>query len=333
MSRREDRSSESKRRRSGFDRESSPKKSRGGKPETGPEKDRSERDFKQHRTLDSKVESGTVSKDSLSTKKYSQHDDRGSVGQNGRSFSRRTDNGELLAIVIALFIFLFFFVFVRRRFFETVPSFSIVDFLLLFDIRDGTKIFLLKQFRKYLLWGGNESLSRTDCLKYIYFFIFSQERGWWRDSKQEQNDRAINDREEIKANPKPLMRKRPSFREQKTPADAEKATNPNQDHPAESGRRRNERVYSSRHSDKPERSFAGERELNKAQRVSSRSNFSSGDRYREGGDRFTARQGYNRPSGARVEKWKHDLYHEANRSPTPKNEEDQISKIEALLGS
>ncbi|EYU39066.1 hypothetical protein MIMGU_mgv1a012397mg [Erythranthe guttata] len=251
MSRREDRSSESKRRRSGFDRESSPKKSRGGKPETGPEKDRSERDFKQHRTLDSKVESGTVSKDSLSTKKYSQHDDRGSVGQNGRSFSRRTDN----------------------------------------------------------------------------------ERGWWRDSKQEQNDRAINDREEIKANPKPLMRKRPSFREQKTPADAEKATNPNQDHPAESGRRRNERVYSSRHSDKPERSFAGERELNKAQRVSSRSNFSSGDRYREGGDRFTARQGYNRPSGARVEKWKHDLYHEANRSPTPKNEEDQISKIEALLGS
>ncbi|KAL7125227.1 hypothetical protein ABFS83_14G103100 [Erythranthe nasuta] len=251
MSRREDRSSESKRRRSGFDREPSPKKLRDGKPETGPEKDRSDRDFKQHRTLDSKVGSGTVSKDSLSTKKYSQHDDRGSVGQNGRSFSRRTDN----------------------------------------------------------------------------------ERGWWRDSKHEQNDRAINDREEIEANRKPPMRKRPSFREQKTPTDTEKATNPNQDHPAESGGRRNERVYSSRYSDKPERSFAGERELNKAQRVSSRGNFSSGDRYREGGDRFTARQGYNRQSGGRVEKWKHDLYHEANRSPTPKNEEDQISKIEALLGS
>ncbi|KAL7082586.1 hypothetical protein ACP275_14G108800 [Erythranthe tilingii] len=268
MSRREDRSSESKRRRSGFDREPSPKKSRDGKPETGPEKDRSDRDFKQHRTLDPKVESAIVSKDSLSTKKYSQHDDRGSVGQNGRSFSRRTDN----------------------------------------------------------------------------------ERGWWRDSKQEQNDRAINEtvskepqqkaerakdnnREEIEANPKPPMRKRPSFREQKTPTDAEKAANPNQDHPAESGRRRNERVYSSRYSDKHERSFAGGRELNKAQRVSSRGNFSSGDRYREGGDRFTARQGYNRPSGGRVEKWKHDLYHEANRSPTPKNEDDQISKIEALLGS
>ncbi|CAA2999701.1 Hypothetical predicted protein [Olea europaea subsp. europaea] len=43
-------------------------------------------------------------------------------------------------------------------------------------------------------------------------------------------------------------------------------------------------------------------------------------------------QGY-RPTGGRVEKWKHDLYEESNRSPTPKNEEDQIAKIEALLAS
>ncbi|KAK9109750.1 hypothetical protein Sjap_017810 [Stephania japonica] len=35
----------------------------------------------------------------------------------------------------------------------------------------------------------------------------------------------------------------------------------------------------------------------------------------------------------RAEKWKHDMFDEANRSPTPKNEDDQIAKIEALLAS
>lgn len=34
-----------------------------------------------------------------------------------------------------------------------------------------------------------------------------------------------------------------------------------------------------------------------------------------------------------AEKWKHDLFDQANRSPTPKNEEDQIAKIEALLAT
>eukprot|EP00249_Psilotum_nudum_P015542 c25383_g1_i1 orf=306-1370(+) len=34
-----------------------------------------------------------------------------------------------------------------------------------------------------------------------------------------------------------------------------------------------------------------------------------------------------------VEKWKHDMFDEANRSPTPKNEEDHIAKIEALLAA
>ncbi|KAI3448185.1 hypothetical protein Pfo_004850 [Paulownia fortunei] len=327
MSRRQDRSSESKRHRSRFDREPSPKRStRDGKPETErpltePElgKGRLDRDHKHHRRLqdplplevplshDSKVESGIMSKESENrtdghqggtkhssdptkvpqSRSYFQHDDRGSVEQNGRSFSRRTD----------------------------------------------------------------------------------KERGWWRDPKEQQNDRAINktvssdiqrkdekakvNREdnhvwrhdgyfEMEANPKPPKRKRPSFREQKIPADPEKTNKaasdlvmPNpQGHAVDSGRR-DERGHSYRYSDKSERPFAGERELNKAQRWSG--NFSSRDRpsasSRYGGrDRFTARQGY-RPTGGRVEKWKHDLYNEANRSPTPKNEEDQISKIEALLES
>uniref|UniRef100_A0A0D9VQW3 Btz domain-containing protein n=1 Tax=Leersia perrieri TaxID=77586 RepID=A0A0D9VQW3_9ORYZ len=36
-------------------------------------------------------------------------------------------------------------------------------------------------------------------------------------------------------------------------------------------------------------------------------------------------------AGDQAEKWKHDLYDQTNRSPTPKTEEEQIAKIEALL--
>lgn len=143
----------------------------------------------------------------------------------------------------------------------------------------------------------------------------------------------------MEANPKLPARRRPAFREQKIPAIPERTNKaaddpvmPNpQGHAVDSGRR-NERGYNSRYSDRP---VAGERELNRAQ--SWRGNLSFGDRsnansrYR-GRDRFPPKQGYH-PTGGRVEKWKHDLYDEANRSPPPKNEEDQISKIEALLTS
>lgn len=37
--------------------------------------------------------------------------------------------------------------------------------------------------------------------------------------------------------------------------------------------------------------------------------------------------------GYQAERWKHDLFDEGNRSPTPKNEEDEIAKVEALLSS
>lgn len=224
-------------------------------------------------------------------------------------------------------------------------------------------------YSAYETFGSILCLSIQELIVEVTFF--SQERGWWRDSKEQQSDRATDKTEpnttqrkdektkdnredtrawrhdgyfEMEANPKPPLRRRPSFKEQKIPADEDEkkkaaidsvVTNP-QDRPIDSGRR-NDRGYSSRYSDKPERPFAGERGLNRSQPW--RGNYSSRDTTnasnRNGGrDRFnTSRQGYRPQSGGRVEKWKHDLYDEANRSPTPKNEEDQISKIEALLGS
>ncbi|XP_057783000.1 uncharacterized protein LOC131000881 [Salvia miltiorrhiza] len=317
MSRREDRSSESKRHRSRFDREPSPKRSRrDGKPETEKppgepdlDKDRSDRDHRHHRRLPGPppLECGNMNRESErgadahkavakrssdptkipQSRSYFQHDDRNSAGQNGRGFSRRADS----------------------------------------------------------------------------------ERGWWSDPKEQRNDKSTDktasidaqlkdekskdNREgshvwrhdgyfEMEGNQKPPTRRRPSFREQKIPADPDKSSKaagdpvlPNpQDHAIDGGRR-NDRGHNSRFSDRPERPVAGGRELNKAQ--SWRGNFSSGDRFnansrQRGRDRFVARQG-NHPTGGRVEKWKHDLYDEANRSPPPKNEEDQISKIESLLAS
>ncbi|KAK9085783.1 hypothetical protein Sjap_026194 [Stephania japonica] len=67
----------------------------------------------------------------------------------------------------------------------------------------------------------------------------------------------------------------------------------------------------------------------------SRDRFTGNDGSR-GRDRFNGRNGelnQYRPPTVRAEKWKHDMFDEANRSPTPKNEDDQIAKIEALLAS
>lgn len=53
-------------------------------------------------------------------------------------------------------------------------------------------------------------------------------------------------------------------------------------------------------------------------------------------DRFNIRHGereLNRIGSFDMEKWKHDLFDETNQSPPPKNEEEQIAKIEALLAS
>ncbi|KAF0914216.1 hypothetical protein E2562_027793 [Oryza meyeriana var. granulata] len=54
-----------------------------------------------------------------------------------------------------------------------------------------------------------------------------------------------------------------------------------------------------------------------------------------GRDRFNnpydGRNSMHQAAGDQAEKWKHDLYDQTNRSPTPKTEEEQIAKIEALL--
>lgn len=47
-----------------------------------------------------------------------------------------------------------------------------------------------------------------------------------------------------------------------------------------------------------------------------------------GAEGFVRRQGY---GGGRVDKWKHDMFDEVNQSPTSKNEEDHVAKVEALL--
>eukprot|EP00252_Welwitschia_mirabilis_P015090 TRINITY_DN33224_c0_g1_i2.p1 TRINITY_DN33224_c0_g1~~TRINITY_DN33224_c0_g1_i2.p1 ORF type:complete len:242 (+),score=54.84 TRINITY_DN33224_c0_g1_i2:331-1056(+) len=81
------------------------------------------------------------------------------------------------------------------------------------------------------------------------------------------------------------------------------------------------------------------------ERDSRNDNFLSRGRYNSGRangvrgrERFNMQRGPNERNAFRSqtsdnEKWKHDLFEQANRSPTPKNEEDQMAKIEALLAS
>ncbi|XP_057963773.1 uncharacterized protein LOC131154947 isoform X2 [Malania oleifera] len=346
MSRREGRESDSKRHRSRFDREPSPKRSRrDGKPETERKPSNfdmdvgghTDRDQKHRRRLQdalpleaalapgSKEENGAVNK--VSDKKtedkktegrsegtkhssdptevprsrsYFQHDERGSSGQGGRSFGRRA----------------------------------------------------------------------------------TVERGWWRDSKdqhgtrvpsktahetQQKNEKSLASSDdnrvwhhdgffEMEADPPPPpVRKRPAFREKKIPVEAENADKALNElvkaghaNPATLGverreermgsERREERGRNHRHFDRSEKPFARDRIY--PNRGEPQAGFLSRERYGGGGGGGgSGYRGRERPSGrqgsrfGRVEKWKHDLFDEANRSPTPKNEEDQIAKVEALLAS
>ncbi|KAK6916328.1 hypothetical protein RJ641_019189 [Dillenia turbinata] len=334
MSRREDRDSDSKRHRSRFDREPSPKRSkRDGKPEM--ERATSNRSFdngdskdgeKQRRrlqdalpleepsaALDSKTETGVGNKESVKrsygfqdgtkpssdptevprSRSYFQHDERGTAGQVGRSIGRR-------------------------------PASVLVS-----------------------------------C----------EERGWWHDSKDKHGDRAANKTEskgiqqrddhnnrggdnrawrhdgyfELEADPALPVRKRPAFREKKLPADpvfSEKAaaTEPiktsQPDQPISVSERKEERGHSPRRFD---RSYVGYRaRYNRGESYnggfSSRYRYGAGSNNR-GGDKFDSRQGHRSSGGGHVEKWKHDLFDEANQSPKAKNEEEQIAKVEALLAS
>ncbi|RDX99021.1 DNA polymerase kappa [Mucuna pruriens] len=187
------------------------------------------------------------------------------------------------------------------------------------------------------------------------------ERGWWKDSRNQPNERAetshgreqreekpqgkLDDNtfqrrdgfSERKDDPPPTLRKRPAFREKKIPMDsgdanlaatlAVKSSQIDHPHPPE---RKEERSSNPHHLDRPEKQFADDRAHNKGEARGRR--YGVNDSYK-GRDKFNGRQGYG-PGNSRTEKWKHDLYQEVNKDPIPqKNEDDQIAKLEALLAS
>ncbi|EEF34916.1 conserved hypothetical protein [Ricinus communis] len=186
----------------------------------------------------------------------------------------------------------------------------------------------------------------------------------WRDSKDERNERAINKSSnydsqqrdgrshakgvdksvwhhdaffKMEAEPAAPVRKRPAFREKKVPVDSENAEKTaiepvkpsHSDRPSEI-ERREERDRNPRHSDRSERPVSSNRKEAQRGGLWDRHGVGGGN-YKER-ERFSGRQIY-RPGGTRPEKWKHDMFDEANRSPIKKNEEDQIANVEALLAS
>ncbi|XP_061373874.1 uncharacterized protein LOC133316167 isoform X2 [Gastrolobium bilobum] len=173
-----------------------------------------------------------------------------------------------------------------------------------------------------------------------------EQRGENSEAKLDDNFQRRDGFSERKDVPPSTMRKRPAFREKKIPADSGDA-NPaatvsvkssHTDHPPEKNERKEERSSNPRHLDRPEKQNADNRVPNKSE--ARRDGFSSRVRYGNGGgnsnyrgrDNFNGRQGYN-PVKTQTEKWKHDLYQEVNKDPTPKSEDDQIAKLEALLAS
>ncbi|XAR52925.1 hypothetical protein NMG60_11021260 [Bertholletia excelsa] len=326
MSRREGRDSDSKRHRSRFDREPSPKRSRrDGKPATerpsnnlnldvGEHLDRNEKHHRQLRdalpleaqhALNSKVETGAGSKES--DKKTNGHH------EGAKHSSKLTEVPR------------------SRSYFQH-------------DERGNAG--------QAGRTAGRGSAS-------------GKERGWWNDSKDQHSERAMSktgteqvDEKsksqggdnrvwkhdgfyEIEVERQLPARRRPSFTEKKLPADPQtegkaeaetlKPTHP--ERPLLGRERKEERGgHTLRYSDRPDKPFSGNRDTTRGS-FPSRERYDGGGGYYRGRERFGGRRGNYRPSGGRVEKWKHDLFEEANRSPTPKNEEDHIAKVEALLTS
>lgn len=152
---------------------------------------------------------------------------------------------------------------------------------------------------------------------------------------------------ERKDDPTPSVRKRPAFREKKIPVDSREA-NPaatvtvksshTTSHPPERNERKEERSSNPNHLDRLEKRIAEDRGPNN--REPRKDGFSSRVRYggsggnsnHRGRDKFNGRQD-NHPIKTQTEKWKHDLYQEVNKDSIPKNEDDQIAKLEALLAS
>ncbi|XP_043712925.1 uncharacterized protein LOC122661558 isoform X4 [Telopea speciosissima] len=151
---------------------------------------------------------------------------------------------------------------------------------------------------------------------------------------------------ELEAEPSAPSKKRPAFREKKMPPDSDTAGSVKGtesvkqdvvDRMVSGGERKEERGGLSRRDvDRTERSRPGDLEpIHRGERSvpPSRERFRGSGSFR-GRDKFSGWHGEKNQyhsSSFRAEKWKHDLFDEANRSPTPKNEEEQIAKVEALL--
>ncbi|GMJ00587.1 hypothetical protein like AT3G19650 [Hibiscus trionum] len=331
MSRREGRDSDSRRHRSGFDHEPGPKRSRrDGKPQTervvssADVGDRPDHDEKQRRRLQDAVplEAAPTAPDSSKIESAI-----------GSKDSDRKNNGH----------------------------------------HEGTKHSSdpsdVPRSRSYFQHDERGSAAQAGR---SYGRRAASERGWWRDAKDHHNERETKTFEtrqrdekpqakgdgkddwrhdrffEMEADPPPQpppTRKRPAFSEKKIPAatqstdhaekESEKSTHSG--HHALGSERRAERDHNPRHSDRQDRLTARDQPVSR--REVPRGGFVSHERYGGGGgsnfrgrDRFSGRQGF-RSGGHRVEKWKHDLFDEANKSPPRKNEEDQIAKVESLLAS
>ncbi|GAA0170403.1 hypothetical protein LIER_24671 [Lithospermum erythrorhizon] len=164
----------------------------------------------------------------------------------------------------------------------------------------------------------------------------SREHHGERSSRTAEEDKVKHHKfSELQSEHNPRAKKWPAFRDQKMDAEAEiTAANPpkpnNSQLPASESDKKYEReCHNYRSWDRRERPTTGERGV-----ANRKGKFLSTDRYGDdnGRDRFAARQG-NRLGGGLMDKWKHDLFDESNRSPPPKSEEDQIAKVEALLAS
>ncbi|CAL5358114.1 unnamed protein product [Camellia sinensis] len=363
MSRREARESDSKRHRSKFDREPSPKRSRrDGKPATERPSsnlnldvgDHSDRDQKHRRrlqdvlpleappALDSKVETGAGNKE-IDKKTNGQHE--------GTKNSSNPTEASRSRSYFQLYAKLFFWADVAGYLFGPVPSSASLYITIL-----GLPVHVLYSTMSVVMPG-----------KLVEPLVAEQLLRGWRDSKDQHSDRATEkttprDTEkkdeksqargsanrvwrhdyEVEAGQQPPVRKRPSFREKKIEVNSENTdkvrTEPvkpsRPDRPLLDSEKREERGGHN----PLEKPFVRDGEANRGE--APRGSFPSRDRYGGSGSSYRGRErsnggrrGYHPSGGVRVEKWKHDLYEEANRSPTPKNEEDQIAKVEALLSS
>uniref|UniRef100_A0A2P2KG75 Uncharacterized protein MANES_10G081700 n=2 Tax=Rhizophora mucronata TaxID=61149 RepID=A0A2P2KG75_RHIMU len=317
---------EPKRHRSGFDRELSPKRSRrDGKPEmervlgkAGPDiGENTDRDRRNKRQLqdtlpfearpesDSKVEPGAVSKESVK-KPNGQNEGKDHLSDptevpRSRSYfqhDERSNAGQ-----------------VGRSFGRRATEHR------LRDSRDD-------QDRR----ATNKSATYDSQRRYEKPEAREDSNGVWR------HDGFLK----MEAEPPSPVRKRPPFREKKIPSGSENAnkaaTDPERPvhstRPLSLSEKRDEGDHNPRRADRSERPAPRSRGEAQMHGLQSRERYKGGggggSNYR-GRERMSERQGY-RPGG-RGEKWKHDLFDEANKSPTRKNEEDQIAKVEALLAS